>query len=86
MFIPDCKEDSSLRRWEIGRPRIWGITIAQTPAEIVSSKYQLCKELIAELYKKVVKKKKKKIPTKWPEGGTFNVSLCEEMETLIKKK
>ncbi len=24
--------------------------------------------------------------TKWPAEGTFDVALCEEMETLIKKK
>lgn len=30
------------------------------------------------------KKHTRKIGTKWPEGETFDVSVCEEMETLIK--
>lgn len=28
----------------------------------------------------------KKIMTNWPKEGTFDVAVCEEIETLIKKK
>lgn len=31
-------------------------------------------------------KKHQEMGTKWPKEGTFDVSVCEEMETLIKKQ
>ncbi len=57
--------------------------MAATPVEILGLKYPLCKELIHKLSNKWQQRTKKNM-TKWPKEGTFDVSLCEEMETLIK--
>ncbi len=57
--------------------------MAATPVEILGLKYPLCKELIDKLSNKW-QQRTKKIMTKWPKEGTFDVSLCEETETLIK--
>ncbi|MGL4357384.1 MAG: hypothetical protein ACRCSY_01595, partial [Cetobacterium sp.] len=46
-------------------------------------KYPLCKELIDKMSNKWQKRTQDMI-TKWPKEGTFDVTLCEEMETLIK--
>lgn len=43
-FIPDCVEEPSLRRWAVGGHGIQGITMAQTPAEILGSKHPFSKK------------------------------------------
>ncbi|MGL4969618.1 MAG: hypothetical protein ACRC5B_05590 [Fusobacteriaceae bacterium] len=57
--------------------------MAATPVEILGLKYPLCKELINKISTKW-QKRTKNMMTKWPKEGTFDVALCEEMETLIK--
>ncbi|KAL0147589.1 hypothetical protein M9458_057095 [Cirrhinus mrigala] len=54
-----------------------------TPVELLASKNPACKEAIGELSKKWVERTKK-LATKWPAGGTFDVAMCKEMEVLIK--
>ncbi|MGL5579536.1 MAG: hypothetical protein ACRDCE_01000 [Cetobacterium sp.] len=54
-----------------------------TPVEMLGLKYPLCKELIDKMSNKWQKRTQDMI-TKWPKEGTFDVTLCEEMETLIK--
>ncbi len=58
--------------------------MAATPVEILGLKYPLCKVLINRISNKC-QKRTKKMMTKWPKEGTFDVALSEEMETLIKK-
>ncbi len=58
-------------------------SMAATPVEILALKYPLCKELINKVSNKW-QKRTKNMMTKWPKEGTFDVALCEEMETLIK--
>lgn len=57
--------------------------MASSPVEILGSKYPLCKELI-DKYSKKWQLRTKNMMTIWPQGGTFDVALCEEMDTLIK--
>ncbi|XP_058608386.1 uncharacterized protein LOC131524952 [Onychostoma macrolepis] len=57
--------------------------MAATPVEILGLKYPLCKDMINKISDKWQKRTKNKV-TKWPKEGTFDVALCEEMETLIK--
>ncbi len=57
--------------------------MAATPVEILGLKYPLCKELIHKLSNNW-QQRTKIMMTKWPKEGKFDVSLCEEMETLIK--
>ncbi len=57
--------------------------MATTPVEVLGLKYPLSKELIEETSNKW-QKRTKELMTKWPKEGTFDVSLCEEMETLIE--
>ena len=57
--------------------------MAATPVEILGLKNPLCKEQIDKISKKW-QKRTKNMMTKWPKEGTFDVALCEEMETLIK--
>ncbi len=57
--------------------------MATTPVGVLGLKYPLSKELIEETSNKW-QKRTKELMTKWPKEGTFDVSLCEEMETLIK--
>ncbi len=58
--------------------------MAATPVEILGLKYPLCKYLIDKISNKW-QQRTQKMMTKWPAEGTFDVALCEEMETLIKK-
>ncbi len=51
--------------------------------DILGLKYPLCKELINKISNKW-QKRTKSMMAKWPKGGTFDVAICEEMETLIK--
>lgn len=57
--------------------------MAFSPVETLGSKYPLCKDLINKVSKKWQKRTKNMV-TRWPEEGTFDVALCEEMETLVK--
>ncbi len=57
--------------------------MAATPVDILGLKYPLCKELINKISNKW-QKRTKSMMTKWPKEGTFDVAMCEEMETLIK--
>ncbi len=57
--------------------------MAATPVEILGLKYPLCKGLIDKISNKW-QQRTKKMMTKWPAEGTFDVALCKEMETLIK--
>ena len=54
-----------------------------SPVEMLGLKYPLCKELIDKMSIKW-QKRIQDMMTKWPKEGTFDVTLCEEMETLIK--
>ncbi len=58
--------------------------MAATPVEILGLKYPLCKGLIDKISNKW-QQRTKTIMIKWPAEGTFDVALCEEMETLIKQ-
>ncbi len=58
--------------------------MAATPVEILGLKYPLCKGLIDKISNKWQQRTKTNM-IKWPAEGTFDVALCEEMETLIKK-
>ncbi len=42
-----------------------------------------CNETIRELLRKWAERTKK-LATKWPAGGTFDVAMCKEIEVLIK--
>ncbi len=57
--------------------------MAATPVDILGLKYPLCKELINKISNKW-QNRTKSMMTKWPKEGTFDVAMCEEMETLIK--
>ncbi len=54
-----------------------------TPVDILGLKYPMCKELINKISNKW-QKKTKNMMIKWPKEGTFDVAMCEKMETLIK--
>ncbi len=54
-----------------------------TPVELLTARNPACKETIRELSKKWAERTKK-LATKWPAGGTFDVAMCKEMEVLIK--
>jgi hypothetical protein len=54
-----------------------------TPVEILALENPACKEIIGELSKKWAKRTKK-LATKWPVEGTFDVAMCKEMEVLTK--
>ncbi len=54
-----------------------------TPVEVLAVRNPACKETIRELSKKWAERTKK-LATKWPAGGTFDVAMCKEMEVLIK--
>ncbi len=69
-YILDCK--------------IIGKSMAAIPVEILGLKYPLSKKLINKISNKW-QKRTKNMMTKWPKEGTFDVAMCEEMETLIKK-
>lgn len=55
----------------------------RTPVEILGTRYPLSKK---EIIKTSIKweKRTRKLNTKWPAVGTLDVTVCEEMETLIK--
>lgn len=55
----------------------------KTPVEILGARHPLSKEEIMRTSMKW-EKRTKKLTTKWPAEGTLDVSVCEEMETLIK--
>ena len=67
--------DCNIIRKDMKATQIW--------QEIIELKYPLCKELINKISNKW-QKRTKNMMTKWPKEGTFDVALCEEMETLIK--
>ncbi len=54
-----------------------------TSVEVLAVRNPACKETIRELSKKWAERTKK-LATKWPAGGTFDVAMCKEMEVLIK--
>ncbi len=54
-----------------------------TPVDILGLKYPMCKELINKISNKW-QKKTNNMMIKWPKEGTFDVAMCEKMETLIK--
>lgn len=58
--------------------------MSKTPVEILGARHPLCKEEITKMSKKW-EECTRKMSTKWPAEGTLDVSLCEEMETMIKK-
>ncbi len=53
------------------------------PVEVLAAVNPACNEIIRELSGKWAERTKKLV-TKWPAGGTFNVTMCKEMEVLIK--
>ncbi len=54
------------------------------PVEFLAARNPACNETIRELSRKWAERTKK-LATKWPAGGTFDVAMCKEMEVLIKK-
>lgn len=58
--------------------------MSKTPVEILGARHPQCKEEITKTSMKW-EKRTRKMSTKWPAEGTLDVSVCEEMETLIKK-
>lgn len=75
--------------WPV-RFKIWLMAMASastekdTPVECIISEYPICRDTIRELSKKW-EKRTKKLNTKWPAEGTFDVTMCREMKALIKK-
>jgi len=57
--------------------------MAQSAVEILCKKYPLAEKEIRNTSEKWAKITAEFI-TKWPKGGTFNVTMCAEMLTLIK--
>lgn len=58
--------------------------MSKTPIGILGARHPLCNEEITKMSKKW-EERIKKMSTKWPAEGTLDISVCEEMETLIKK-
>ncbi len=54
------------------------------PVEVLAAVNPACNEIIGELSGKWAERTKKLV-TKWPAGGTFDVAMCKEIEVLIKK-
>ncbi len=54
-----------------------------TPVEFLAARNPACNETIRGLSRKWAERTKK-LATKRPAGGTFNVAMCKEMEVLIK--
>ncbi len=54
-----------------------------TSVEVFAARNPACNETIRELSRKWAERTKK-LSTKWPAGGTFDVAMCKEMEVLIK--
>ena len=57
--------------------------MAPTAVEILTKKNPLNKEEIIKISAKWGKRTAK-LGTKWPEGGTFDATVCEEMEVMMK--
>lgn len=57
--------------------------MSKTAVDIRSISYFLHRGCLTEMSKKW-ERRTRKMGTKWPKEGTFDVSVCEEMETLIK--
>lgn len=57
--------------------------MALSPVETLIAKYPLCEKLITKISDKW-QKRTKGLATQWPAGGSFELALCDEMETLIK--
>lgn len=55
-----------------------------TPVIMLGKKFPLSMEEIEETSEKWEKRTKKMV-TKWPKEGTFDVSVCEEMDTVIER-
>ena len=55
-----------------------------TAVEILAKSNPLNREEIEKVSEKW-KKRTAKGDTKWPEGGTFDANVCEEMEVMITK-
>ncbi|XP_048034382.1 trichohyalin-like [Megalobrama amblycephala] len=53
------------------------------PVERIITQYPICRDIIKKLSKKW-EKRTKKLKTKWPAEGTFDVAMCREMKALIK--
>jgi len=56
---------------------------AEPPVEQLATQYPICKDVIKDLSKKW-EKRTKKMNTKWPAEGTFDLAMCREMGALIK--
>ncbi|KAE8277739.1 hypothetical protein D5F01_LYC24242 [Larimichthys crocea] len=54
-----------------------------SPVMILGVKHPICRKEIEEISKKW-KKRTKGLDSCWPEGGTFDVNVCEAMEVRIK--
>ncbi|XP_056618335.1 uncharacterized protein LOC130432826 [Triplophysa dalaica] len=57
--------------------------MSSTPVDLLGSRYPVCKNSIERISKKWAARTKN-LRTIWPENGTFDVAVCEEMEGLIK--
>ncbi|XP_067255976.1 involucrin-like [Chanodichthys erythropterus] len=53
------------------------------PVDRIITQYPICRDIIKKLSKKW-EKRTKKLKTKWPAEGTFDVAMCREMKALIK--
>ena len=56
--------------------------MATTPVMVLGIRYPLKKDDILKISKKLTKRTKNTSQI-WPEGGTFDVSLCESMNECI---
>ncbi|XP_035236463.1 uncharacterized protein LOC118207216 isoform X2 [Anguilla anguilla] len=54
----------------------------RTPVEIITGKYPNCKKEIEHISGKW-KKRTKRMATKWPKEGTFDVEICDQMGGVI---
>ncbi|MGL5036159.1 MAG: hypothetical protein ACRC6F_00130, partial [Aeromonas sp.] len=57
--------------------------MSSTPVDLLGSRYPVCKNSIERISKKWAARTKN-LRTIWPENGTFDVTVCEEMEGLVK--
>lgn len=56
----------------------------ETPVERIITEYPICRDIIRNLSRKW-EKRTRKLNTKWPAEGTFDLPMCKEMEALINK-
>lgn len=60
------------------------VNMSCTPVDLLGSKYPVCRDSIEKILKKWANRTRN-LRTVWPESGTFDVTVCEKMEGLIKK-